>query len=195
MCVSLPPSVPPPTFFPPLLVLCRYGRISGKAMTFLERKGVIDKEFQFRFMKKQDETEELFFACPAKCGKFLVDVDPTLIMRKGEVSTKIERCPCGEGVCVQCHQLVEDSQFEKHKCPELTKGTATDAETLKMMKKLGKKCPNCSMFIIKNEGCDVMMCGDKVRRRRGRMEGGMGGWMDGWMKGRMVYNHFLHCIA
>jgi hypothetical protein len=46
----------------------RYGRITGPAMTFLQRKGLFDREFQFRFMKKQDEHEELFFACPSKCG-------------------------------------------------------------------------------------------------------------------------------
>ena len=49
-----------------------YGRIDGKAMTFLERHDVIDKEFQFRFMRKQNEDEQLFFECPAKCGNYLV---------------------------------------------------------------------------------------------------------------------------
>ena len=35
----------------------------------------------------------------------------------------------------------------------------------KMAKKLGgRKCPNplCTMFIIKNAGCDFMMCGDRA---------------------------------
>merc|ERR1711998_309818 len=37
-----------------------------------------------------------------------------------------------------------------------------EAKTIETMKKLGKKCPNCNMFIIKNDGCDIMMCGDKA---------------------------------
>ena len=66
--------------------LPRYGRISGPAMTFLQRKGLFDKEFQYRFMRQQNGDETLFFACPNKCGNFLVDVDPTYIMYDGEVS-------------------------------------------------------------------------------------------------------------
>ena len=38
----------------------RYGKISGKALSFLERRGIIDKEFQFMFMRKQEELQELF---------------------------------------------------------------------------------------------------------------------------------------
>jgi hypothetical protein len=51
-----------------------------------------------------------------------------------------------------------------------------DIETKQMMKKLGKKCPNCSMFILKNEGCDTMFCGDKAHGdlRRAIKNGGCG---------------------
>lgn len=51
------------------------GRIEGKALSFLEKKGVIDKEFLFRFMKLQKESESLFFKCPAKCGNFLSEFE------------------------------------------------------------------------------------------------------------------------
>ena len=34
------------------------------AMTFLQRKGLFDKEFQFRFMRKQNEQEELSLLAP-----------------------------------------------------------------------------------------------------------------------------------
>jgi hypothetical protein len=140
-----------------------YGRIDGKAMTFLQRHGVIEKQFQFSFMKKQNEKEELFFECPAKCGNYLVDIDPTYVMRNHAPAVKTERCPCGKGVCVQCHQLVPEDQFFTHRCPEAKiDHSMDDAATLSMMKRLGKKCPNCDMFIIKNEGCDIMMCGDKA---------------------------------
>ena len=48
-----------------------------------------------------------------------------------------------------------------HRCPEAKDSRLeSDIASIQMMKKLGKKCPNCDMFIIKNEGCDIMMCGD-----------------------------------
>ena len=160
----------------------RYGKISGKALSFLEKHGIIEKEFQFRFMRKQEEFEELFFECPAKCGNYLVDVDPTYVLRKDKVAVRVERCPCGQGVCVQCHQPVKDVDFETHVCPEVGKKTKqlqqiqNDHATLALMKKLGKKCPNCNMFIMKNAGCDVMMCGDKAHGdlRKAIRNGGCG---------------------
>ena len=41
-------------------------------------------------------------------------------------------------------------------------GRPTEAqmeETMTMLGQVGKKCPVCSMFIQKNEGCHIMMCG------------------------------------
>ena len=156
----------------------RYGRITGKAMTFLERRGIITKEFQFRFMRKQEEEEgPSFFECPWKCGNFLIDVKPTYVLKGGDVLTRVERCPCKKGVCVQCHQKVEDSKIESHKCPDKNRSQAQDdVATLAWMKKVGKKCPNCSMFLVKNAGCDVMMCGDKAHGdlRRAIKNGGCG---------------------
>ena len=141
----------------------RFGRIDGRAMTFLQRKNVIDKEFQFLFMRKQNErSTDSFFACPAACGNYLVDVDPTYVLRDGETCVRTERCPCGTGVCVQCHQLIEEANFLTHVCPTAKESRLEDEKSMKLMQKLGKKCPNCKMFIIKNEGCDYMMCGDKA---------------------------------
>jgi hypothetical protein len=157
----------------------RYGKITGKAMTFLQRHGIVTKEFQFRFMRKQTEQEgNSFFACPGKCGNYLVDADPTYVLRSsGEVATKIEKCPCGQGVCLQCHEAVPDKKIESHTCPSDKRSRAhDDVATLELMKKLGKKCPNCNMFIVKNSGCDVMMCGDKAHGdlRRAIKNGGCG---------------------
>ena len=156
----------------------RYGKISGKALSYLEKHGVIDKEFQFMFMRKQEELEELFFECPAKCGNYLVDVDPTYVLRKDKVVVRVERCPCGQGVCVQCHQPVEDKDLETHTCPDgsQAKSQQDDIATIALMKKLGKKCPHCNMFIMKNSGCDVMMCGDKAHGdlRKAIRNGGCG---------------------
>ena len=109
---------------------------------------------QFMFMRKQEELQELFFACPAKCGNYLVDIDPTYVLRKNKVVARVERCPCGQGVCVQCHALVKDKDFEKHTCPDQNKAQQDDLATIALMKKLGKKCPHCNMFIMKNAGCD-----------------------------------------
>ena len=55
----------------------------GPGDDVLESKGVIDKEFQFRFMNKQDGEQMLFFACPNKCGNYLVDADPTFVVLTG----------------------------------------------------------------------------------------------------------------
>ena len=121
-----------------------YGKIDGQALTFLQRRNVIEKEFQFRFMRAQNEDEELFFECPAKCGNFLIDVDPTYVLRDSAVAVKTERCPCGKAVCVQCHQLVSEKEFYSHRCPEAKRNQEyDDAATMATMKKLGKKCPHC----------------------------------------------------
>ena len=57
----------------------------------------------------------------SQCGNYLVDVDPTYVLRKDKVVARVERCPCGQGVCVQCHQAVKNEDFETHCCPEVGK--------------------------------------------------------------------------
>lgn len=53
--------------------------------------------------------------------------------------------------------LLTDGQFE-HKCPPgLDRELSTDAASKALMHKLGKKCPNCGIFIQKDDGCNVMM--------------------------------------
>merc|ERR1712188_55307 len=72
-----------------------------------------------------------------------------------------------------------------HKCPvldaarkqasEKEKGVninAVDDATMKTLKKIGKKCPACGMFIEKNAGCHVMNCGTHAH---GSMEQGLAG--------------------
>ena len=123
-------------------------------------------------MREQNKDDKLFFECPAKCGNYLVDVDPTFVLRKEinahncsleRAAVKTERCPCGRGVCVQCHQLVPEPEFYKHRCPETKAESKYDeAASLQLMKTLGKPCPNCGMFLIKDEGCDKMLCGDSA---------------------------------
>ena len=73
---------------------------------------------------------------------------------------------------------MEDKHFEKHVCPDSSKNKSKedDLATIALMKKLGKKCPHCNMFIMKNSGCDVMMCGDKAHGdlRKAIRNGGCG---------------------
>ena len=95
----------------------------------------------------------LFFKCPAKCGNFIVDVDPTFVdLQAGGLQPRVERCPCGAGVCPQCHALVPIEETHSHRCPDAARSRAhDDAATQNIIKRLGKKCPNCGLFIIKNQ--------------------------------------------
>lgn len=117
------------------------GRIEGKALSFLERHGVITKELQFRFMRLQQEQETLFFKCPnASCDRLLVDSDPTFVLRGSELAVKVERCACGVGVCVQCHLLVPDAAMGSHECPEGARPDLSgELATLALMRQIGKK--------------------------------------------------------
>mmetsp|Transcript_8448 Transcript_8448/g.13721 ORF Transcript_8448/g.13721 Transcript_8448/m.13721 type:complete len:159 (+) Transcript_8448:2927-3403(+) len=116
-------------FFGSFLV-CVKGRIEDTALTFLQRRGVITKDLQFRFMKQQQQSNKIkterkdgtegFFKCPAKCGNYL-------IAEKATYSTLIEEgpsgpmavsrlhpgmCPCGAVVCLKCK--VFEAQFHHH---------------------------------------------------------------------------------
>ena len=99
----------------------------------------------------------LFFKCPNNCGRFIKDVDPTFIdAGKAGVRCSVERCPCGAGVCPQCHNLVEEEAMTTHRCPDGSSSRLQDdAATKLLMQKLGKGCPNCGMFITKNGTCQA----------------------------------------
>ena len=67
------------------------GRIEGPALTFLESKGVITLDFQYRFMRQQEgSTAEKFFKCPnSGCQHYLIDQDPQYaVIPRG--STEVE---------------------------------------------------------------------------------------------------------
>jgi hypothetical protein len=129
-------------------------------------------------MRAQDrgssEEQEQFFACPAECGRYLIDQDPeyTMVPRGVRAEEGFDRkmrlgkCECGARVCVRCHQLAavetaEDGlQSFVHECPEgLDREVSVDEASMALMAQLGKRCPNCKAFMQKNEGCNVMMCG------------------------------------
>lgn len=140
--------------------------MEGKALTFLQRRGVISTELQFRIMKLQrDGSGDPFFKCPAGCGRLLVDSKARADVHTDKrnelaVTVVVERCPCGAGVCVQCHKHVGDDKMERHDCPAIAAiAAAEEALSLKLLDKVAKKCPRCGMYVQKNGGCDYMMCG------------------------------------
>lgn len=145
------------------------GRIEGPALTFLQRRGVIDLDTQMRFLKQQNRfTGEKFFKCPAKkCNRYLMDCGPSYMQRivKGKDGFNLKRaarpgrCECGALVCLLCHRLLKDEEdAKKHDC-DFDRENKMDPETEKLIKKNGKKCPNCGMLVLKRGGCNTMMCG------------------------------------
>lgn len=171
--------------FPASCPMCRaegkpeQGRISGPALSFLQQRGVITKEFQLRLLKQQNKAlkveEPDFFECPGKCGEFLLASHPAYAEQKigefytdeasGNVCVKLGGCPtCKANVCVKCQCGVQSrgGEVPAHRCGDLIAGAAeADADTLAVMATIGKKCPVCGIFIEKNEGCEFMMCGTK----------------------------------
>ena len=68
---------------------------------------------------------------------------------RGFLSSENE-CPlCNSKVCETCMNVKED---EEHKCNN------DDIQTVKLIKKNTKNCPNCNVSIHKTEGCDQMWC-------------------------------------
>jgi len=121
-----------------------HGRIEGRALSFLEQRGVITKEFQFRFIKQMREDVKEYFQCPAMCNNFLIHEDPVMIFKGAKASYKPGECICGALVCCRCHHLIK-GKAEWHYCPKaLTKADSfVDPASLKLLEGLGKPCPVC----------------------------------------------------
>jgi len=144
------------------------GLIEGSVLSFLQQRSVVTMEFLFRFMKQVAQADRKaaaeYFKCPAKCGDFLVDTESIWITHNDELQRKPGRCRCGALVCLHCHLSVAEGV--KHKCPpKLRLRDANDPASLKLMAKLGKKCPKCGNFIQKDGGCEFMFCGTKAHGR------------------------------
>lgn len=169
--------------FPAICPMCRaehptdapqapLGQIDAVSLSFLQRRGVISRDFLFRFEKAArlsaglaSETSK-YFGCPAKCGRFLlaehasyVGREPGKFFREGEAAgIRLGACPCGAHVCVMCHTVQSDGP---HACVEAhgRVDQVFDKKTLDLIAKIAKRCPACGNAIEKNTGCDVMMCG------------------------------------
>ncbi len=153
----------------------KVGRVEESVLTFLERRNVIDTDTQFRIMiaerRKRDASEQgkEFFACPAKCGNYLIHEDTasgTMQIVQGKNGPKMVFnlkkpgvCKCGTLVCVKCHIKLDENSWKKHKCNEGGGGAKMDAKTLATLRKNAKQCPNCQGWVQKSDGCDTMMCG------------------------------------
>ena len=142
------------------------GLITAKALAFLEQRGVIDENTQFRFMLQSKELKRSFFTCPAGCGRTLLDVkDIRWDNATSGVYALPGACPCGALVCVICKKQMRNSREAKtthQACAQrdFTKATELDEKMLWRMQERGiKKCPKCGALMQKNEGCHIMKCG------------------------------------
>ena len=152
------------------------GLIDGAALSFLAQRDVITHDFQFRFMRQQKEIERMFFHCPSRCGRILLE--PAEVKWLGDRNNPYAapgECECGTLVCVTCHQELVPNQIKKHVCPANRLGKDMTENELILLHERGiRKCPKCGAFIQKNEGCHIMMCGtnahgkiEEARRRGG----------------------------
>ena len=154
------------------------GKIDGAALSFLAQRDIITPDFQFRFMRQQKEIERLFFRCPSKCGRILLE--PAEIVWKGDKNnpyTSPGECACGALVCVTCHQQLQPNQIRNHACPANRQGKDMTREELEQLHNRAiRKCPKCAAFIQKNEGCHIMMCGTNAHGKveEARKRGGCG---------------------
>lgn len=164
------------------------GRITRPALTFLQQRGIITKEFEFRFvtaMRRQDrEDEQEYFECPAGCGTYLcVPSQTSFTLCEGRPVARLGQCQCGVIVCPQCKRMVSPDRVNTHVCgdeggrraAELAQERAeAEAEAERLRKEeeadnaaaafaatIGKKCPRCGMFLQKNDGCQWMCCGTR----------------------------------
>ena len=108
----------------------------------------------------------LAFACPAGCGRYLWEADRTTGVSKKKAT--LGRCACGAFVCNRCRgeepfdvEALRGAAAVAHACPEAPRAAAAedDPETVKLLAKLGKKCPGCGGFVERKAGCRTMMCG------------------------------------
>lgn len=166
--------------FPPFCPMCRAeaphhselksGLVGDPELSFLQLRGIMDREFLFRFLKQAHQYDEgpkehlKYFACPAKCGKYLMENDPSYAEGKlGEffqcgpnMAMRLGSCRCGHFICIRCQG--GETFAATHECPE-AKAPVIDEATLKYLASIGKKCPACGYVIQKNDGCNLMMCG------------------------------------
>ena len=139
-----------------------------------------------------------YTACPANCGHFLLDSDPSYApkgeSRLGEffdikqgVAIRLGRCPCGALQCIRCKGLVPQKDVFSHVCAIATKDD--DPASKALIAKIGKACPACGMFIEKNQGCSHMMCGDRASGtyQQALKNGGCGHEFD-WTSMRPIRN-------
>ena len=132
--------------------------VTGQALTFLQKSGVIDLKLQFRIMKLQGELTTPFFECPnTPCGRLLVDSNVQVVHRTGTGGVTVHQvdvglCECGARVCVGCHVVVSPASVEKHMCRQAQPSVAEAKAAYQLMEacmksSAGQRCPKCQTYV------------------------------------------------
>ena len=115
-----------------------------------EKEGVIKKDYKIEYISN----------CPTKECKGMIEkrIDDLLI-NNVEPNPYVCKCVlCNVIMCEKCFNITnpKGKGKEMHKCKD------SDVESVKMIKKETKVCPNlkCSARIYKISGCDQMWCTD-----------------------------------
>ena len=89
-------------------------------------------------LREEEKKDQVLFNCPVgDC--------------RGFVSSAEHKCGlCGTRVCKKCNVIITEE--DSHKCKE------EDIETVKILHRETKPCPECHAIIYKTEGCDQMWC-------------------------------------
>lgn len=156
------------------------GRIGDQELSFLQHREITTKEFLLRFMRQAKQSEAKpgndakYFACPANCGRFCLDADPSYHSKPGSffslgfwrgdqfkgIDKQVQRlgtCACGAYICVLCNKV--EKLAGTHACPHAVGEAVTLGGIEPLLKAhIAKRCPNCPALIIKNEGCNFMTC-------------------------------------
>lgn len=181
------------------------GRVQTPALALLEKRGAITWEFQLQFLRQHTKDPEESFPCPGGCGAYLVASSPQFMcVAKGEHEhegfrriIRLGECPCGALMCVRCREVVATDQRgrHEHECPPDKSQTAHDPyeeESVRTMERLGKRCPNCGIFLEMNGGCDIMMCGTEAHGRLERaLANGGCGYQFHWETGEPAHSHYI----
>ena len=73
--------------------------------------------------------------------------------KSGTYTVENPRCQlCEKLNCMSCETVVVNGNLETHQCMK------SDLDTLAEIKKESKRCPKCSIWISKIEGCNDMFC-------------------------------------
>lgn len=129
----------------------------------------VDKEVQKLITLKHDyEMEiEVYRRRPKITESDMVSGKCPKALCRGFIKKKTGKCGiCDTKVCKSCFEEIDNNTDDECSGGEAEKDNANkthickpeNIETVKMLKKDCKPCPNCAAFISKIDGCDQMFC-------------------------------------